>query len=376
MNKEAFIEDIVFLTLREDSSVDEISKYIKELEEKDWDEVVKFITFHSLFPAFYDRLITLKIKDIPSQVLSYLKSLYLLNLKRCLFLEEELFKVLDSLGSAGIPAIPLKGIILSRLLYGDIALRQAPCDMDILIPYDKIDKTEKNLLSLGYSFTMKEEQINLTHKYRKEITLQKNLHGFNLAIDLHWDFHEKFHDNYTHAGSFLENSEVLTIDNHRILFPLWEELLLFLSTASIARFEFVTLKYIQDIHCLINGKEINWEKLIQKSKLIRLDHLLYFSLKITKELFKTKIPPEVLKEIQPFLLKEKFLNLWITKKNILQNRDRIANSYIWRIPVLNLLYSNNIYDWFRLVYKKIFLPPQEVTGLIYNHPMSEGTWGI
>ena len=110
MNKEAFIEDIVFLTLREDSSVDEISKYIKELEEKDWDEVVKFITFHSLFPAFYDRLITLKIKDIPSQVLSYLKSLYLLNLKRCLFLEEELFKVLDSLGSAGIPAIPLKGL--------------------------------------------------------------------------------------------------------------------------------------------------------------------------------------------------------------------------------------------------------------------------
>ncbi len=363
-------EDFVLSLLRENPRVDEINKYAENFKENDWQEIVKITTSHSLFPAFYDRLVRMKISPVPEEIISHLKGMYLLNLKKNMFLEDELFKVLDHLKSCNIPAIPLKGTALAGLIYKDIALRQAPCDMDILVPEDRLIEAEKRLHETGYTFTCDytEKQLKLMHRARKEIDLKKVRHGFTLGIDLHWNFHEIFNYKDIHIKNFFRDAKEVTMNNQRISVPSWEDEILFIITALAGRFDYITLKYIYDLHKLITsyGHEINWDKVINKVREIKLNHLLYFSLIITNDFFHTDLPEKPLKSLRPPFVKEKFLQLWINKEKILHDRDKMSSSYIWRVPIFYLLYTNNIFDWLSLVYKRLFLPAEEVSLLIYN----------
>ena len=377
-------EDFVFSLLRETPDIDEINKYAGNFKEDDWQEVVNFTTSHSLFPAFYDRLVRMKISHVPDGILSHLKGMYLLNLKRNMFLEDELFKVLDYLKSCNIPAIPLKGTALAGYIYKNIALRQAPCDMDILVPEDKLEEAEKSLENLGYcflyeahfneveqklknmgySFEHNQYMIDILHKYRSEVSLKKELHGFNLHIDLHWTFMDKFIN--IDIKDFWKQVKEINLDGHRILIPSLEDLFFHLIIATIARYDFVSIKYIYDVHKLIivHGKDINWSKFLDKVKKNRLNHLLYFTLLISEELFKTSIPEDVLKELKPYPLKEKLLKKWINKDIILKEGGKIAGSYKWRLFWVNILYSMSFSDSISMIYKRIFYPFYEAIELL------------
>jgi len=258
-------EDFVFSLLRENPPVNEINEQAGELKENDWHEIIKFTTSHSLFPAFYDRLVKMKISPVPEDILSHLKGMYLLNLKKNMFLEDELFKVLDHLKSCNIPAIPLKGTALAGLIYKDIALRQAPCDMDILVPEDRLIEAEKSLEKLGYSFLYEahfneveqkfqkmgysfehnQHMIDILHKYRSEVSLKKERYGFNLNIDLHWTFRDKFVN--IDIKDFWADIKEVELNGHKILLPPLEVMLYHLTIVSIARYDFVSIKNIYDI---------------------------------------------------------------------------------------------------------------------------------
>ncbi|MEQ8189133.1 MAG: nucleotidyltransferase family protein, partial [Candidatus Eremiobacterota bacterium] len=303
-------EDFVFSLLRENPPLDEINKYAGELKENDWQEIVNFTTSHSLFPAFYDRLVRMKISHVPEEILSHLKGMYLLNLKKNIFLEDELFKVLDYLKSCNIPAIPLKGTALAGLIYKDIALRQAPCDMDILVPEDRLIEAEKSLEKIGYSFlyeahfneveqkfqkmgfSFKHNQhiIDILHKYRSEVSFKKELYGFNLNIDLHWTFRDKFVN--IDIKNFWTDVKEIELNGHKILMPPVEVIFYHLLIVSIARYDFVSIKNIYDIYKLItiHRENINWENMLKRVKKNKLNHLLYFTLVITEELFKVNVP--------------------------------------------------------------------------------------
>jgi hypothetical protein len=383
-------EDFVFSLLREDPPVDELNKYAGIFKEDDWQEVVKFTSSHSLFPAFYDRLVRMKISHVPEDILSHLKGMYLLNLKRNMFLEDELFNVLDHLKSCNIPAIPLKGTALAGYIYKNIALRQAPCDMDILVPEDKLEEAEKNLKELGYlflyeahfneverkfqkmgySFEHNQCMINILHKYRSEVSLKKELHGFNLHIDLHWTFRDKFVN--IDIKDFWRNVNDFDLNGHKILLPSLEVIFYHLMIVSIARYDFVSIKNIYDIYKLITHyrEDINWENMLDRVKRNKLNHLLYFVLIITEELFKVSVPEYVIKELKPGTVKENFLKKWLNKDTILKQGGEIASSYIWRLFVVNILYSMSFLSTFNMIYRRICFPIYEGLELLFKQKHS------
>jgi len=262
-------EDLACYILQNKSRKDVVENHTKYYEEKDWKFLFDFSRKKGLFPAFYDRIVNLEIENIPQSLIDTYKSEFLSNLHRNLILEYELFKIIEHLNKNSIPVISLKGPFLGRVLHGDIARRNTSCDLDILVSYDNrkraeivlgemgysfaysfhLNEVEKKLIEEGISLKLDEDFREVLYKYRSEVSLVKSTAEMTVNIDLHWDLKDKFID--MKIEDFWRDTVEIAIDDKKVLFPSWENLLFQLTITSIAKYDFVSLKYLYDIKRLL-----------------------------------------------------------------------------------------------------------------------------
>jgi hypothetical protein len=185
------IEQVFLNTLQENGNRDKINTTIQQFNDTDWEKLFELVTKHGLFPIFYTRLLSLKLEGIPPEFLSRLKKAFLLNLKRSLLLEKELLEILPHFKDLNIPVMPIKGPTLARYLYTDLALRQASCDLDLLVRQEKIKDTEYLFEKIGYHSCNKDKTGFLRFiklKYARQLHFSKKVNGLGgLILDLHWD---------------------------------------------------------------------------------------------------------------------------------------------------------------------------------------------
>lgn len=353
------IEEAFLSLIQKDNSVDEHNKRIEYFTACDWDELYELAIRSALFPVFYKRLKNLQ--NIPAQFYSKLKNLYLLSLRRNLLLEQELFKITDYFHGLNITVIPLKGPVLARYLYNDLALRQASCDLDLLVPYGRIEEIENGLRDLGYALADNSRQ-RLVEKlrYTPAVSLKKD---FNMQESISLDLHKNIRrflgiDPYPQIW---ENIRLFNLGGHQVWIPHDEDLLLYLSMVSISTFEFVELKYVYDVHNLVSlkGETLNWQDLSSKAERAGVAYALYFALRLSQEFFKTNIPTGFLKRIKPKILKEMFFRVWVNKNNILNHRREIAFTYTWRYFISRYLYAKNLLALFKKFYCWLFLANED-----------------
>lgn len=115
----------------------------------DWDYLFSEAADNALVPLLHLQLTAVAADKFPTVQMDRLKAAALQNSARCLFLTAELIKVMDSLRSCGITAIPYKGPVLAAQAYGDISLRQFE-DLDIIVPQSDLPAANELLLGLGY----------------------------------------------------------------------------------------------------------------------------------------------------------------------------------------------------------------------------------
>lgn len=339
----------------------------------DWQALTRLAIEYQLLPVFYMNLIKENsVKDIPEDFLSNLKNLYLINLRRNIELESQVYKILYGLNEAGIQAIPLKGPVLAHLLYNDLAFRHCSVDLDILIRQEALPAAEARLKELGYHPADKGNNglsrlIDL--KYARQTMFFKNTAGSNqLNLDLHLDICGFFRD--SHIKEFWDNARYAYLCGHRILIPSYEDLFLYLCITAVTHYDFVRLKHIYDIHQLVSRFQDSWDwqGLIHKAKGLNLGPCLYFTLRLSKDLFNTRLPQGVLRDLKPGLIKSNLLKIWINKENILEpaRRLKISRSYAWNYLASEYLYSRNWPDFLRKVCRRIFAPIEDVAGLDYK----------
>jgi len=370
------IEEIFLGVLQENNNnKGEITKKTRYFKDSDWEVLSDLSVENGLFPVFYKRLLSLALENIPPGFLSKLKTLYLINLKRNIILERELFDIISYLKENNIPVIPLKGPTLAKFLYGDLSLRVISCDLDLLIEQSKVKTAQKRLADKGYYFDSRHEMADFSYRFRRQIVLQRKVEGGGyMFLDLHWDFRDQF--SHTHLQDFWLNAVNISFDGHQILMPSPEDLLLYLILISISDFDFIQIKYLYDIHRLVTSfaRHINWDALAVKTNQVWLDTALFFSLKLSQELFNTRgIPKEILDSLKPSDIRYNLLRLWINKRNILRAREKISRGYAWRYFISSYALSKGIFDCIPIIYRKIFLPMDEVMGF-YKQPLDKRSY--
>jgi Uncharacterised nucleotidyltransferase len=91
-----------------------------------WPLFLEHARKYDICPIIYQNLETLGFRSVPDPIRTELATIFGVNAIRCEVLRRETARILQLLGEAGIPVMPLKGIALAASLYHDPALGFVP----------------------------------------------------------------------------------------------------------------------------------------------------------------------------------------------------------------------------------------------------------
>jgi len=348
--------------LRKDNGADKrlVCGKIACLESDDWKRLLKAALKYRLFPAFYERLMSMKPDNLPQDFLSELRGIFAFNLKRNVLLERESFETIRCLQDSGIKAMPLKGPIMARYLHGDPALRRTSSDIDLLVKPENAEKAIGVLRSAGWAFAERTEgglSYKDTLKYVGQVSLTKQTRNplGNLCLDLHRMIFDPFM--FPDQAGLWQGLRELDIDGNKAAIPSDEKLFIYFSLLSMS----LDASYIYDLSVIISryGDTLDWERIACSRDYLRSRTAVYFAVKLACELFGCEAPEAFLKKIKPGPAKETFLKIWINRKAVMESsvkwmhRSRFSGR-IWYFFILSFLYSKDFFDCLRMICRRIY----------------------
>jgi hypothetical protein len=116
--------------------------------DEDWNSISELSKLHGVTPFFYYRAKALGL-SLPPQLMKEWRQNYLLQIVREFKARRQIKEIKEILASEEIPMILLKGTSAMMRLYPDPGLRTF-CDLDILIPEEKVSQFKRVMVSAGY----------------------------------------------------------------------------------------------------------------------------------------------------------------------------------------------------------------------------------
>jgi hypothetical protein len=261
----------------------------------------------------------------------------------------------------GIPALAIKGPILSQMIYGDITQRQF-VDLDILISQKHIYATGSKLLELGYKSEYPIEY--LANKTLLKIAKDMPFSNGNIHVEMHWRlFEEKFiqskigeqfnfsHDQFDMRG---QNINVLNVDS----------LILYLCIHGSKHF-WERLEWLTDIDRLIRKYDVvDWKKIVSDARLMGIETMLHLGLALTHQLFETKLPDYIIQKIKVnrnvLLLQEKINSSFVSNEPIIDENDMISFRYIYISSKLHDNYITALKTYCKILFQIKYIDIYEI----------------
>jgi hypothetical protein len=257
----------------------------------DWDYLITAARYHRCIPFLFNGIRSLPETQVPPEIIGRVGELFSQSVQWNMLLTTELFSVIDTLNSNGIPSIPLKGPLLSELLYGTISQRQFD-DLDILIQRKDFHRTKEILINEGYlperQMTLIQESVFLNSHHHFQF--YRNQSGS--VTEIHWEISPRIYSFNLDLADLWDHIQPVTLSGHKVLIPSHSDMLLILCEHG-SRHYWKRLLWIADIARLVEFREINWPGLIQYARKIGSERVLLLGISLAHTLFHAEIPPPV-----------------------------------------------------------------------------------
>lgn len=153
-----------------------------------WEWFKRIIERNQILPLAYNNLRDTLPGECGTEIVRALRGLVLGHARHSMSQAAELVRVTESVRSAGIETVALKGVSLSVLAYGNLAMRSSG-DIDLLVSAAHVFDVERVLVGLGY--TRFEPRAELTPKRLKHyLRYYKHFSYFSevnaVPLELHW----------------------------------------------------------------------------------------------------------------------------------------------------------------------------------------------
>lgn len=261
-------------------------------QELSWRLILKHARVHGVFPLLAKNLEILGFYGVPAEARAELGAACRMNAARNRLFVRELTHVLGVFDRARVPAVPLKGVALADLLYGDITLRVCS-DIDVLVPRHAVSAAVAVLGAEGY---LPEDELWASPS-EKELFLDSDIEaafrrqGQAIApvVDLHWDITRRWRtDGKALDDLWAETSRTTLwgVDASR-LSPEWE--LLYLAVHAV-RHRWRVLKWLVDIHDYCSARAVDWDRLAAKADGLGWGRALRMTLGVCRALLGTALP--------------------------------------------------------------------------------------
>jgi hypothetical protein len=146
--------------------------------EVDWRELLRIAERQRMVPLVRARLPELLPASPPSEFAEPAARIHDAAAQLARHNELATLRIVAELDGAGIRALPIKGALLARDLYGDAALRQS-ADVDVLVPREQLGRAAEVLAAIGYAAAAGDEELHA-----------RMVHSAGLPdVELHWRIH-------------------------------------------------------------------------------------------------------------------------------------------------------------------------------------------
>ncbi len=255
----------------------------------------------------------------------------------------ELLVILPLLRKNGIEAVAVKGVVLSRLLYGNVIGRET-CDIDIFIRASDLGAARQILLGVGYEDRSYYRDDLLAHivKTEREHKLYNPRNG--IYVELQWQVTLNVTDTPVSSGMLLECTQRFGEKDKQVETPNLQSHLLLLMAHHGVNDLWRTLKHVVDIGVFVDkyGNHINVQAFMDATVQYRIHKSSLTGFKLVEEIFgirKFILPDNIVTPVQevtdnllsypliervrPFLQ-----NIW--QQLILRDSARDKIRVIWR----------------------------------------------
>jgi hypothetical protein len=256
----------------------------------EWDAVLRFADHHGTSSLLYQNLSHFG-DLVPSPVLAALGQRYQWNLHKSLFLARELMRILDCLGGLGIEVVPYKGVVLSEVYYGDMALRQSG-DMDLFVRGRDVVRIKSALGALGYTTRLVipenavEDYIASGYEWTFDSPAGPNL------LELQWALQPRFYAVDFEMDGLFERAASVTVAGQAVKTPSPEDLLLVLAVHA-AKHVWGRLIWLCDIAQIVKVENLDWKRVQNHAQEIGVERILRITLLLANRLLGAGIPAPI-----------------------------------------------------------------------------------
>ena len=256
----------------------------------EWEEVLRLADHHGTSALIYQNLSRLG-NVAPAATLEALRQGYERNVHKSLFLARELIRILDGLDAIGIEVIPYKGIVLSEVYYGDMALRRSG-DMDLFVRRRDVARIKNAVRELGYTLRLPipedAEKDYIASGY--ECTFDSPA-GRNL-LELQWALQPRFYAVDFDMDGLFERAVRVAVAGRAVKTPSPEDLLLVLSVHA-AKHVWGRLIWLCDIGQILKLGNLNWDWAQAHAREFGIERILHVTLMLANRLLATPIPAPI-----------------------------------------------------------------------------------
>lgn len=272
-------------------------KTIAEEGEVDWTLVVELSIAHGLTPLLAWNLTRACFDSLPVELAGGLRDWLAQNRARNLALAQEVLTIVDLLTTHNIPAIPIKGPVLAKTLFGDLALRQSG-DLDFLVPQRHVSSALDVLSSLGYQLkqSLGGGQDAAYRRYYPHFELERP--DQMIVAELHWDLTPHVMAVRFDLVGLWERACTIPFEDRSVLSLSSEDYLIFLCVHG-SKHSWCQLNWVCDIHEFLSVQAaIDWQRCLELARKQGCERMLLMGLSLADALLGTELPQPVRDSIQ------------------------------------------------------------------------------
>lgn len=270
----------------------------------DWDTLLMSARRHNLLSLLYYRLRELDGALVPSPVMARLRSAYYTNLLRNERLQGELRRVVKALHRNGVTPIVLKGGVLARTVYANLALRPMH-DLDLLVRPTQMGRVDATLKGLGFrlSSALPAHLLPFQQRFGGGVTWLRSSEEGTTALDVqHHLVGVDWYWNATHVEleTLWEAARPLPLNGASALQLSPEDMLIHLCLHPAVQHGYAcSLIHCVDVDWLVGKGELRWPLLVERAKGFGVGVPVYWELSLVRRLLRTPVPIEVLEGLKP-----------------------------------------------------------------------------
>lgn len=356
--------------IHQKSDLELIDQKIKKLDS--FQVFLELSYAHGVLPIVYQKLSQSKISSTHKDVLQNFKETNNLIAKQNFFMTGQLMHIIHVLESNNIPCIPLKGPMLSFLLYKDINTRQFS-DLDILIHPSNIKSTCSLLSSLGFNLVddIDIELFDFIKDYFYDFTFI-NKHN-NLVVELHWALDKK-NTILQHTTLLFESSYPMRFNSSDIDQLQTDIQLLYLCLHG-SKHRWERFEWMCDVDRLIRQNEISWNHLLDLAINSNSKNKYLLGLKIVIHYLNTPIRDEKTINLLSSRSLRKLTKIVITLIDNNYFMKSKPSGIRWQELIVTYYLQDTLFDKIKTVFQ-IFFPFQKKDFYALDNLHSINKWKI